>query len=182
MTAKSTCPVAVLALTGLLVACGGMQQSADTPENRQAAAGRLAAMFMESGSWDRALDEGADLGRDSTVDSLKLDLGRELTEEERARVREIIREALGKTVTAEMWQQMLTDICAEYFTAGELESIHEFFLSPAGSRILELDTKVDREIEIRAYAAFDERVEQFVERVDAELSAAFPETAGGETP
>jgi hypothetical protein len=179
MKTRTAAPwIATLTLLALAVGCGGAQQVADTPENRQEISRKLAQNSVQSGGLDEILDNGAELAAAANSEALKLALGRELTGDEQTRVLMIMRGVLAEFLTPEAWEEILTETFAGHFTATELQSILTFYESDAGSKVLRLEAQMQREIDAKTEARFGGRFEEFANRVDQELARAF----GAETP
>lgn len=166
--------VAAIMPLALLGACGGAGQVEDTPETRIQMARTIVKLEIESGDLDQRLDRGADLAQAYSLDTLRLELGRELTDQELDRVREIMRSVLGEFLTAEIWEGILTEVYVEHFTAHELQTIAEFFESPAGGKILRLSGQLSDEIDARTDVMFEGQLQAFVDRIDDELGKEFP--------
>jgi len=160
----------VLALT---LACSAPGETPDTPENRAEIAGKLATLSVELGSFEDVLDRGADLAWTASADTLTLELGRELTEEEQAQVREVLRAVLGEFLTEELWKETVIRVYADEFTASELASILSFYDSPVGRKVLDLETALTEEVHDSLGDTLDARLDEFIERVDAELATKF---------
>ena len=94
----------LVSLSPALISCAQKQEIADTPEARTQRAQELARFEIENGVLANTLDQGASLALDYSLDALKLELGRELTAEEKLRAREILREALGDVFTPQKWE------------------------------------------------------------------------------
>jgi hypothetical protein len=165
--------IVVLALPVLFLSCAVPPEAPDTPEARSEAATTLARVLVAGGSWDNALSDGAEVAQGYTVQAIEVELERELTEEERARVQEILRSVIAEFVTADVWEETLSTVCAENFTASEMKSITAFLESPAGAKLLELGDDLALEINGRVDAMFEDRLDEFVDRVDEELDQAF---------
>ena len=163
----------------LLTACGGSHSHhvADSPEARQAEAETFARLSIEGGSLSRALEEGAALGEAYSLETLKIELGRDLSDADRETVRGIMSDALGEILTPELWSQILTSVCTEYFTAGELHEINEFFQSSTGSKFLSIESQLSDAVNDQADAIFEQNIDTFIARVDEALGQAFPELA-----
>ena len=166
--------VAALVSLAMIGACGGAAQVEDTPEMRAKMAQRIVKLEIESGDLDQRLDQGADLGQAYSLDALRLELGRELTDQELDQVRDVMRSVLGEFLTEEIWAGILTEIYAEHFTADELSTIADFFESPAGSKILRLSAQLTQEIDDKTDVAFEGKLEALSNRIDEELAKAFP--------
>ena len=167
--------------TGLLLlvvalACAA-PQTADSPESRAEAAGELARLSLELGSLDQVLNRGADWAQSASNDALTLELGRELTDEEQARVREILRGVLADYMTRELWAQSVTRVYAEEFTAAELDEIVAFYGSPIGRKLLERESALSDRVDDEMDVAFEGQIEEFVSRIDEALNAEFGLTA-----
>jgi hypothetical protein len=169
-------------VTTLLIAvgCAGPASAPDNPDNRLKSATVLAMMFEAAGAVDRARDEGAALATESTIPPLELELGRTLTDEEKARVSEIMLRVLDDFLTDDEWVMTVAEVLADEFSVAELDSVIAFFKSPAGIRFLEVEGAVSKEIDDRIGDTFDKRFDAFASRVDEELSAAFEGLAEGE--
>jgi hypothetical protein len=165
--------IGVAAMSVLALACAGPASAPDTPDNRLKSATVLAMMFEEAGAVDRARDEGADLATEATIPALELELGRTLTDEEKARVSEIMLGVLEDFLTEDDWVVTVAEILAEEFSVAELDSVIEFFKSPVGMRFLEVEGAVSKKIDDRIGDTLDNRFDAFVLRVDEELAMAF---------
>lgn len=163
----------------LLAACGGSHSHhvADSPEARQTEAKTFARLSIEGGSLSEALEKGAELGEAYSLETLKVELGRELSDAERETVRGIMRDALGEVLTPELWSETLISVCTEYFTAGELHEINEFFQSSTGSKFLSIESQLSDAVNDQADAVFEQNIDAFIARVDEGLGQAFPELA-----
>ena len=166
--------VATIVSLAMIGACGGAGQIEDTPEMRDELPRKIVKAEIQSGDLDHRLDQGADLAQAYSLDTLRLELGRELTDQELTRVREVMRSVLGEFLTAEVWGGILTEVYVEHFTAPEMNEIADFFESPAGSKILRLSAQLSDEIEARSDVIFEGRLDEFVNRIDEELAEAFP--------
>jgi hypothetical protein len=167
--------IVLLASLTVLGACAGAGAIEDSPEARQQWAGKIVKLELESGDLDQRLDRGAELARAYSLDTLRLELGRELTDDELDRVLGAMRSVLEEFLTPEVWQGVLTEVYVEHFTAGEMQQVHAFFQSPAGSKILRLSAQLSEEIDAKSDALFEGRVDELVNRIDAELAGLFPE-------
>ena len=179
---RKTLAGAAAGLMILVAACGTSQDVADSPEKRNELAGNLAELAVELGAVASLLDEGADLGMDSSAASLELELGRALTDAERDQARGILRSVLADYVTADLWSEKVTRVYAESFTAGELQAMLDFYTSPAGRKSLEMEAALTREVDAGMEEVLDGRLEEFIDRVDDELAKVFPELAREESP
>ena len=178
---KSTTMIAstsVILVLALSAACSGSHHVADSPEARQEEARTFARLSIEGGSLNKALEKGAALGEAYSLETLNVELGRDLSDEERATVRRIMRDSLSEILTPEIWTETLVSVCTEYFTAGELHEINEFFQSPTGSKFLSIESELSQDINDRADAVFEQNIDAFIARVDEGLGEAFPALAG----
>jgi hypothetical protein len=185
MKTKTVLAIASAAvLLATFTGCGGAHsphhQVADSPEARQAEAEAFAQLSIEGGSLERALDDGAQLGEAYSLETLKIELGRELTQAERETVRGIMHEALAGILTPEVWSRTLVAVCTENFTAGELRELNEFFQAPTGAKFLRLESQLADEVNDRADAVFTDNLDAFISQVDEGLAEAFPELADEE--
>jgi hypothetical protein len=90
-------------------------------------------------------------------------------------------DALGEILTPEIWKEALVSVCVEYFTAGEIHEINEFFQTPAGSKFLTIESQLSEAINEQADAVFEQNIDAFIARVDEGLGEAFPELADEES-
>jgi hypothetical protein len=164
----------------LVTGCSATQQVPDSPENRAERAGELAALAVELGAHEQVLDRGVESAWGPSLETLQLELGRTLTEDEQAGVRKILRSVLAEFLTTELWQENIAAVYAEHFTATELQSLLEFYDSPLGRKTLELDETLSQEFDDSLDVALDPRVDEFIARVDEELAKAFEELGAEE--
>jgi hypothetical protein len=164
---------------GLVVACAP-QALPDTPELRMEKARALAALESDDGAgYEKTLDLGASLAKDSSLDELVLALGRELTDEEVLDVEGVMRDALAGVLTNEEWQQAAAEIYAEHFTPTELDAAMEFYASPVGAKILGLRSTLEQQMGASVEAIVERRLEEFIGLVDQGLAELFPELDEG---
>lgn len=172
--------VAVGLVLGLTIGCGASRGPADSPETRKELAGKLAKLSIELGSLDRVLESGAELALRSSADTIQLELGRELTDREQGQVQLILRTVLSEYVTAELWEETVTRVYADNFTASELDSMLEFYSSTVGRKSLQLEGMLSQEVDAGVEQALEGRIDEFIGRVDDELALAFPGLGSGE--
>jgi hypothetical protein len=173
---------AVLLIVGLwslsaAISCAPSADLPDTPELRLEKARLITQMEREGGGFEDTLDRGAAVGVESTSDALTLALERELTSEEKDHVRAVMRGALAEVLTAEAWEDALAQVYAAHFTPNELQATIDFFSSPAGRKIIEAQGMIDAETGDAVDEIIDSRLDEFIQRIDTELAAAFPELA-----
>jgi hypothetical protein len=139
----------------------------------------MTALEVEAGALDGMLDEGAALAREATADMLMIELEREPSEQDLARLEAVMREGLAEFLTADLWQEAVAGVYAENFTAAELQATREFYLSPAGQKILRLQRSLDDQIADAVDAVLDIHSAELSDRIDAALAERFPELADG---
>ena len=174
--------VSLLFLAGTILALTACSQTTtipDTPGLRLEQARALTALEVESGALDGMLDEGAALAREATADMLMLELEREPSEEDLATLEAVMRAGMAEFLTAELWQETVAAVYAENFTAAELQATREFYLSPAGQKILSLQRSLDDQIGDAVESVLDVYSDEFADRIDAALAERFPEFAEG---
>lgn len=163
----------------IFVGCSQPAPIADSPEARLEQARALTALEVESGALDDMLDEGAALARQATADMLMLELEREPSEEDLAKLEGVMRAGLAEFLTAELWQETVAEVYAENFTAAELQATREFYRSPAGRKILSIQRLLDAEVGDAVEAVLEVHSDKFAARIDAALVESFPELAEG---
>ena len=157
----------------LAVGCAS-HDGADSSRTAEEAARELARLSVELGSLDAALGRAADWTWSASHDALTLELGREPSEEENDRGRAILREVLSEFLTTELWEESITRVYTERFTAAELNEIVRFYNSPVGRKVLTLEGEVTDAVDDEIGEALGEgRLEQFIARVDEALGAEF---------
>ena len=165
--------IVVVAL--IFVACTQPVPIEDSPEARLEQARALTAVEVESGALDEMLDEGAALAREATADMLMLELEREPSEDDLAQLETVLRAGLAEFLTADLWQEVVSEVYAENFTASELQAAVEFYNSPTGRKILSMGQRLDDEVGNAVEAALEIHNDEFVAMVDAALAERFPE-------
>jgi hypothetical protein len=152
----------------------------DTPELRLEKARALAALEADDGAgYEKTLNLGASLAKDSSLDELVLELGRELTDGEVLDVEGVMRDALAGVLTTEEWQQAAAAIYAEHFTPAELDAAMKFYASPVGVKILGLRSTLEQQMGASVEAIVGQRLEEFIGFVDQGLAELFPELDEG---
>ena len=64
---------------------------------------------------------------------------------------------------------------ARHFTPAEIQAAIDFFVSPAGARILALQGTVQDEVGDATEALLEDDLDSFIEAVDDAIAAQFPE-------
>ena len=154
------------------------QAPPDTPELRMEKARAIAMMEVDDGGpYQETLDLGASLATDATTDALTLELGRELADEESLEVRALMRAGIAEVLTAERWTAAAAEIYAANLTAAELGAVLEFYGSPAGSKVLGIQTALDDQMGTAIEEIIEADLDAFSARVDSGLAGIFPELA-----
>ena len=161
--------------------CAGGQGSVPASATPEEAAQRVAELAVQLGSYERAMDNGTELAWQSSVETLTLELGRELTAEEQTEVKRIFNTVLGEFLTAELWQESVERAYAKSFTAAELDAMFEFYSSPAGRKTLELEGAMADAVDDELQRKLDGELDAFIERIDGALGEAFPDLADEES-
>jgi len=102
-----------------------------------------------------------------------------ITEEEEARVTEVMHDVLAEFLTRDQWILAVSEVLSAHFTVAEIDATTAFFKSPAGMKFMEVEDVLTKDIDDRVGAAFDQRFDEFAARVDEELNKAFPALAEG---
>jgi hypothetical protein len=163
-------------LVVLTAGCAAQPGSSGSSRTAEEAAAELARESVELGGLDRMLDTGAELGWAASLDAFKLELGREPTDDEQERGRATMRAVLAEFLTADLWEESVTRVYAQHFTADELEELLGFYTSPVGQKSLRLEGQLADEIDDGVEQMLgEEGLDRFIDRLDAALSQAFPE-------
>ena len=165
-------------LLAMAAGCAGGQGSAPASASAEEAAQKVAGLAVQLGSHERALENGSQLAWESSVDTLTLELGRELDAEEQARVKQIFKSTLGEFLTPEVWQSSVAQVYAKNFTTAELDAMYEFYSSPAGRKTLEMEGVLADAVDDEMARKLDGDLDAFIERIDGALGEAFPELDG----
>jgi len=172
--------IVIFVVLPLAVACAGPAQVADTEEARLEGARTIARLSVESGELREMIDDGARLAQASTADSLKLELKRELSDDEETRVRDIFGKALAEILTQKEYEEIITGVIAAHFSAPEMAEALAFYQSPAGAKILRLEPTLAQEVDAKTDALFDDHLDDFIARVDEALANEFEELRDGD--
>ena len=164
----------VLALCIVLAVGCALQDGAGPSRTAEEAAEELARLSIELGSLDAAVGRAADWTWSASLDALTLELGREPSEEENDRGRAILREVLAEFLTPELWEESIARVYMDRFTAVELNEMVRFYGSPVGRKVLTLEGEVTDAVDEEIGEALgEERLEEFITRVDDALGAEF---------
>lgn len=157
----------------LTVGCAS-HDGADSSRTAEEAAQELSRLSIEQGALDSALGRAADWTWSASTDALTLELGREPSEEENDRGRAILREVLAEFLTPGLWEESITSVYVDRFTAAELNEIVRFYSSPVGRKVLSLEGEVTDAVDDKIGEALgEERLEEFIARVDEALRVEF---------
>ena len=164
----------------LATGCTAQQDGAGASASAEEAAQKVADLAVELGAYERALDNGSELAWESSVEALTLQLGRELTPDEQAKVKEIFSTVLGEFLTASLWKESVARVYGRNFTVAELDAMIEFYNSPAGRKTLQFEGELADDVDGELRTALDAKIDAFIDRIDEALATEFPELAAGE--
>jgi len=162
-----------------MVALAGCAPEKDTPELRLKRAEEVAALEVEHGAFDSALDRGANIALSASLVTLGEELKRPTTEADKDRLRGILRGALAEFMTKEAWMKVESEAYASHLTAAELADLAKFYRTSTGSRLLTVQSDLTTEMSEAADKLFAENRDSFAKRVEEEVDKAFPELAQG---
>ena len=160
-----------------MVALAGCAPEKDTPELRLKRAEEVAALEVEHGAFDSALDRGANIALSASLVTLGEELKRPTTEADKERLRGILREALAEFMTKEAWIKVESAVYARHLTVSELDDLAAFYRSASGSKLLTVQSALTTEMSEEAEKIFAENRESFAKRVGEAVNKAFPEIA-----
>jgi hypothetical protein len=160
-----------------MVALAGCAPEKDTPELRLKRAEEVAALEVEHGAFDSALDRGANIALSASLVTLGEELKRPTTEADKERLQGILREALAGFMTKEAWIKVESAVYARHLTVSELDDLAAFYRSASGSKLLTVQSALTTEMSEEAEKIFAENRESFAKRVGEAVNKAFPEIA-----
>jgi len=162
-----------------LLALAGCAPEKDTPELRFQRAEEVAALEVEHGVFDGALDRGANIALSESLGALGEQLGRPTTETDKERLFGILREALAEFMTKEAWMKVESGVYAAHLTASELGDLAAFYKTASGSKLLTVQSALMTEMSEAAGKLFAENRESFEKRVAEAVDKAYPELTQG---
>lgn len=168
--------IGTLAIVAVLVLAGCTSQK-DTPELRLERAKEIAAIEVEHGVFDSAVDRGANIALSASLATLEEQLGRPTTEADKERLRAILREALAGFMTKEAWMKVESATYARHLTAAELADLTAFYKTSTGSRLLAVQAELAAEMGDAADKLFAENRDAYVKHVGDAVNRAYPELA-----
>lgn len=172
----------LISLAALGAYCSPRQSGSDTSGAGAETARQLALIDIESGSYERSISQGAQLAYGSMLDTLKLQLGREPTDREKGAVVRMLESNLSQVMDRDSWEEMLTELYGDHFSAEELSQFLDFVQTPAGRRMLAVQESFDADREKRIDDLIEARLESFTQAVDGGLARIFPELGKEEAP
>jgi len=141
---------------------------------------RLAAqMELTGGALEIALDEGADTAMLGSIDALEYDLERTLSDEEKAKVSNVFREALARILTAEVWVETTAEVYARHLKTDDLRALTDFYQTDAGAKILAIQGPLNQDLTEAAESLVREGEAAFADQVDSALEEIFPDYGMG---
>ena len=171
--------ITIVVALGALLVLGCAEQDASPSQTPEEAARALAELSIELGSLDRALDRATTSAWEATEPPLTLQLGRELNDDEREWVHAMLRETLAEHMTGDIWQDAVTRVYGQHFSAVEIEQLIEFYGSPLGRKMLSQGDELAREVDDDMRERLDAKIEEFIGQVDTKLAGKFEELGGG---
>ena len=115
-----------------------------------------------------------------SIDALEYDLGRQLSDEERTKVKSIFRSALANILTAEVWIDRTSMAYVRHLNLKNLTDLTDFYQTESGQKILAIQPALNRDLSEAAERLLNEKQAAFAEQVDAALEQMFPEYGLGQ--
>ena len=162
-----------------LLALAACAPEKDTPELRLKLAEEVAALEVEHGAFDSALDRGANIALSASIVTLGEQLGRPTMDADKESLRGILRGALAEFMTKEAWMKVATTVYAAHLTTSELGDLAAFYKTPSGSKLLTVQSALTTEMSDAAEKLFAENRESFEKRVGEAVDKAYPELSQG---
>jgi len=171
----------IVGLFGLLAvtSCAPSTDLPDTPELRLEKAMEIVQLERRAGAYEKTLDRGASYALQAAAGPLTLQLERELSADERERAKTVMRRVLAEFLAVDAWENAIGQVYAAHFTPAEMQAAIEFFSSPVGAKIIELQGTIDQQTADAVEEIIGSRIQDFIGRIDEELAREFPELAGG---
>jgi len=91
----------------------------------------------------------------------------------------MLRETLAEHMTGDIWQDAVTRVYGQHFSAVEIEQLIEFYGSPLGRKMLSQGDELAREVDDDMRERLDAKIEEFIGQVDTKLAGKFEELGGG---
>ncbi|MBT8059157.1 MAG: DUF2059 domain-containing protein [Xanthomonadales bacterium] len=163
----------LLLLMLLLASINGLNAS-ESNQDLHEAARQAAQLELANGALEQALDEGAEIAVSASLGALENDLGRLLSDAEKAQVSDVFRRALASILTAEVWIDRSAAVYASHLSVEQLNDLVAFYRSESGQAVLGIQASLARDLSAAADALLDENQHGFAEQVDTELAELFP--------
>lgn len=138
-----------------------------------------AQMELDGGALEIALDEGADTAMVGSIDALEHDLGRALSDGEKAEVTRVFRDALAMILTPEIWVEATAEVYSRHLTLEDLRALTGFYGTDAGAKILSIQGPLARDLGKTAEKLVAEGEAAFADQVDRALEEIFPDYGMG---
>ena len=101
-------------------------------------------------------------------------LGHELTANEETRLRMNFKESLLKLIPEALWEEEMAAVFRRYLTDDELEEALAFYSTPAGQKLLEVQTESGVEAGQAMAEVFRAGQEKFLAETSARIMVVFP--------
>jgi hypothetical protein len=171
--------ITIVVALGALLVVGCAAQEANSSQTPEEAARALAELSVELGSLEQALDRATTSAWEATEPPLTLQLGRELNDDESEWVSAMLRATLAEYMTGDIWQDAVTRVYGQHFSAVEIEQLIEFYGSPLGRKMLSHGDELAQQIDDDMRERLDAKIEEFIGQVDTKLAEKFEELGGG---
>lgn len=164
----------------ITILSGVCATSASENEAALGVARQAANLELQAGALDMALEEGAETALIGSQTALESALGRNLTAEETAKVKNVFRQALSQLLSPHTWVETTAKVYVRHLSEDELRDLLHFYESDTGQKVLGAQRDLSHDLGDTAERLLDEYQEEFATEVDTRLEKMFPEYGLGQ--
>ena len=146
-----------------------MQPGKHPPPTREDVSQQLARLRFDGKSFDVLLRQSAREAFVAVYPDLRVRFQRELSPSEDSQLQLIIRQVLLEVYPRALWEKEVSAVYARYFTSQELEEMVEFYASPIGVKIRQVESNLAAEEIAATQQMIRGRLDRVGRRISEEL-------------
>jgi len=153
-----------------IAGCAGTPVVKEGPDRHEALSREVARMTFNQQAVNTEIDAVMLVAIDTNV---KARLGRDLSPDERERIRTIVNRVTLEVYPQVFWENVTYSIYMQYFSVGDLEKLIQFYRTPVGQKLRQFQTTMTTEVGQIVKERMKPRQAEYTRRLREEMNKEF---------